>query len=55
MWVISYGQPSNDDRTTLLQLVHLLTQFGDVFSHLAAQHTTLDAADHRLAGAHRGV
>ena len=55
MWVISYGQPSNVDRTALLKVGHLLTQFGDVFSHLAVQHPLLDAADHRLAGAHRGV
>ena len=55
MWVISYGQPSNVDRTALLQLGHLLTQFGDVFPHLAVQHPSLDAADHRLTGAHRGV
>ena len=55
MWVISYGQPSNVDRTALLQLDHLLTQSGDVFSHLVVQHPTLDAADHRLAGARHGV
>ena len=55
MWVISYGQPSNIDRTALLQLGHLLSQLGDVLPHLAVQHPSLDAADHRLTGALRGV
>ena len=39
----------------LLQQGHLLSQLGDVFSHLAVQHPSLNAADHRLAGTHRGV
>ena len=55
MWVISYGQPSNVDGAALLQLGHPLSQFGDVFPHLAVQHPSLDAADHRLAGRHRGI
>ncbi len=55
MWVISYGQPSTVDRTALLQLGHLLSQFCDVFPHLAVLHSSLDASDHRLAGAQRGV
>ena len=52
---ISYGQPSNVDGASLLQLGHLLTQLGDVFPHLAVHHPSLDAADHCLAGAHRGI
>ena len=55
MWVIGYGQPSNVDGAALLQLSYLLSEFGDVFPHLALQHPSLDAADHRLTGAHRGV
>ena len=55
MWVISYCQPLNVDGASLLQQGHLLSQLGDVFPHLAVQHPSLDAADHRLAGAHRGV
>ena len=55
MLVISYGQPSNVDGPSLLQQGHLLTQLGDVFPHLAVQHPSLDAADHRLTGAHRGI
>ena len=39
----------------MLQLGHLLSPLGDVFPHLAVQHPSLDAADHRLAGARRGV
>ena len=39
----------------MLQLGHLLSQLGDVFPHLAVQHPSLDAADHRLTGAHRGI